>query len=188
VHILYLRHDHAHDVFPDPYAMCFQTRVARVQKVVRDVISEWEPLLVFLEDRQRLFGITPTETICSFIHRVRTEHVWTQGLTEEDFVDQVNDNNDIRRRVEQQLSFLTTILGDLTDMRHAITPSKDLLTLNVLSVYKILFPLDQRNHFAVSDSGAMYQTLRTTRLSSSQEGVLAPWPLVRPNPSDSRYL
>jgi hypothetical protein len=167
--------------------MFTRIRVARVQKVVTDVISEWEPLLAFLHTRRVLLGILQPETTQSFIHRVQTAHVWTQGLTEDDFIDQVNDNSDLVIRVEQQLSLLRRILRDLTDIRNAVAPDEQQLTLLVLAVYRVLFPADKNNQFALSNADAMYQTLRSTRLSISQEFVLAPWPVVRPDPSQTSY-
>jgi hypothetical protein len=167
--------------------MCFfQTRVARVQKVIRDVILQWEPLLAFVHARSVLFGIIHTETTVSFIHRVRTAHVWTQGLTEDDFIDQVNDNSDLISRVEHQIFLLRGILADMINLRNDATPNEHQLKLNVLAVYKVLFPIDRRNQFAVSNASAMYQTLRSTRLPSSHKSSsVEQWPMVRPDPSNT---
>jgi hypothetical protein len=168
--------------------MCFQIRVARVQKVVRDVLLQWEPLLLFVHERRVLLGIPEQESTSSFIHRVRTACVWTQGLTEDHFIDEVTANDDLILRVAQQIIQLKTILETLISLRSSVEPNEEKLTTKVLDVYKVIFPIDRKNQFSLLNEGAMYQTLRSTRLSSSQQQTRSPWPVVRPDSSNIANL
>ena len=161
--------------------MCFQIRIARVQKIVKDVISQWEPLLVFLQDRRTSLGLIEPETQESFLHRVRTGNVWTQGLHEEHFISEVEEHCDLTFRIMQQVSILKNILQILVHLRNSVVKNEEKFTMVVLDIFKVIFPIDRKNQFALSDEAAIYRTLRSTRLSSVQQQSIQPWPMVRPS-------
>ena len=114
--------------------MCFKIRIARVQTVVKDVISQWEPLLVFLQARRTSLGIIEPETQESFLHRVRTAHVWTQGLHEEHFISEVEEHCDLTFRITQQVLSLKNMLQILIQLRNSVVGNEDKFTLVVSDI------------------------------------------------------
>jgi hypothetical protein len=161
--------------------MLFNTRVICIQSIVQSIISEWLLLLEFLQQRRLSLGITPSETTESFIHRVRTAHVWTQGLAEEDFVKEVHSNHDLCVRVGQLLNRLYNVQSQLTGVRYSSGRYDWVVTDMVSQLRDIVFPVDQGNYFEVSDREIIYTKLRELRLSDDQKRVLADWPVTRPD-------
>jgi hypothetical protein len=149
--------------------MSLDIQVINLQNIVNGVVSQWEPLLKFFSDRRLLLGMERTETIKSFIHRVETAHVWTQGLTVQDFIDEIKDNDDIKTRVEKHLQALHCIQKHLIDANKSKQSVETTVTRAALQLRNIIFPNDRRNYFNLVGRDVMYETLRMNRLSLSGE-------------------
>jgi hypothetical protein len=159
------------------HEMSLDVHVLHLENLTHSLIFQWTPLLHFVSVRRLLLGIEKKETTESFRYRVRTAHVWTQGLTIDDFIDQVDDNDDIKTRIEQHLHTVRCIQGYLTDTLVKKESIEMKLAWVALQLYNIIFPKDCRNYFELVDRDSMYEILRVNRLSPLEEEGITQWPV-----------